>query len=168
MKLIWTRSTWVGDKQDIITWAYGHQCSHFAVSFFDESVFFHSTIGGVQLAEKYHFYKHRIKVFEIDLKTTDIEECELLKTLVEIFGDYEYDYKFFWWLTWAGFKNKILGIKPPFFIEKEDPRSIICHEVIQLLPDEILPTIEFKKSVMPQHLYLMIKDAMEHIPDDVA
>lgn len=164
MKLLWTRSTLINDSQDLITWAFDHRCSHFAVSFFDESVMFHSTIGGVQLSDKFDFYKHRLKVFEIELPTNEVDEAELLKSLVETFGDYEYDYKFFWWLAEVGFMHKILGKKPPTFVEYENPHAIICHEVIQLLPDSLIPAIDFRKSVMPQTLYIMLSDAIDGMP----
>ena len=161
MKLIWTRSTLLSDKEDLITWAFGHRCSHFAIGFLDEAVMFHSVWDGVGVDDYYKFYSHRIKVYEIDIPLSFEEEAEILHSMIDFYGAFKYDYKFFWWLVWAGFKNKILGIKLPFFIKYEDKDAIICHEVLQLLPDDVRPEVDMGAAVMPQSLYLMVLDAME-------
>jgi len=161
MKLVWTRSTWFGDNDDIITWAFGHRAGHFALSFFDETIYYHSTIGGVQVNEAQEFYKHRIKVYEIDVNLSSEEEVELFQAMVSMYAGLEYDYKFFWWLAWVGFKRKIFGIKPPLFIKHQNPAAIICQEVLNLLPDDIRPHIDFKRSVMPETMYLMVRESLE-------
>ena len=161
MKLIWTRSTMLSDKEDVITWAFGHRSSHFAIGFFDEAVMFHSIWDGVGVDDYYDFYSSRVKVYEIDVPTNEDEEAEILKAMIDLYADRAYDYKYFFWLCWIGFKKKILGIKPPMFVESESKDSIICHEVLQLLPDDLRPDIDFGAGIMPETMYLMVKDVWE-------
>lgn len=161
MKLLWTRSTYISDSEDVITWAFDHRCSHFAIGFFDEAVMLHSVWDGVGVDDYYDFYAHRIKVYEIDIPTTMDEEAEILKTMIDLYADKGYDYKFFWWLTKVGFNKKILGKKPPLFVESENKDAIICHELLQLLPDDLRPDIDFGAAVMPETMYLMVRDAWE-------
>lgn len=161
MKLLWTRSTLISDSEDIITWAFGHRSSHFAIGFFDEAVMLHSVWDGVGVDDYYDFYHDRVKVYEIDIPTSEDEEAELLSAMIDLYADRKYDYRYFWWLCVVGFKKKILGIKPPLFVESENKNAIICHELLQLLPDDLRPDINFGASIMPETMYLLVKDAME-------
>jgi hypothetical protein len=163
LKLIWTRSSLLSDKNDPITWAFGHRCGHFAVSFFDETIFYHSNYKGVHVNEYYEFYSSRIKVYEIYIPTEYDEEVQILQAMIDLYGDLSYDWKFFFWLTWHGVKKKLFGITPPKYVGYEDSGAIICHEVLNLLPDDIRPDIDLKASVMPETMYLMVKDAMNGV-----
>jgi len=162
MKLIWTRSSLLSDKHDPITWLFGHRCGHFAIGFFDETIFYHSNWqGGVHVNEYYEFYSSRIKVYEIDIELSRSEEVEILQAMIDLYGDFGYDWKFFAWLTWAGIKKKLFGIHPPMFIKHQEPNSIICHEVLNLLPDGVRPDIDLRAAVMPETMYRLVQDAME-------
>ncbi len=161
MKLIWTRSDILSDEQDLITWAFGHRSSHFAIAFFDEAIFFHSHWRGITIDEYYEFWSKRIKVYEIDVPIEEDEEVEVLKTMIDLHGMLEYDYKFLWWLIKTGAKKKLLSIAPPFFIGEQNPDATICHEALELLPEPFRPEIDFKRAVMPDDLYLMVRDAYE-------
>ena len=165
MRLVWTRSTRLSDEHDIITWAFGHRCSHFAIGFFDEAVLFHSQADGVGVDDYYKFYANRMKVYEIEIPTSYEEEAEILQAMIDLYADLPYDYRFFTWLFWVAFKRKVLGIKPPLFIEQQDAGAIICHEVLNLLPEDIRPDIDLRRSVMPETMYLLVQDATEGMYD---
>jgi hypothetical protein len=122
----------------------------------------HSVWDGVGVDDYYEFYKSRIKVHEIYIPTDEDEEAELLKTMIDLYADKGYDYKYFFWLCWVGFKKKVLGIEPPFFVEYEDKNSVICHELLQLLPDDIRPDINFGAGIMPDKMHLLVMSALNN------
>ncbi len=163
MRLIWTRSDILSDEHDIVTWAYGHRCSHFAIAFFNETVFFHSHWDGVGVDDYYDFYASRIKVYEIEYDIGYEEQSEILQAMIDLHGMLGYDYRFLAWLVWNGAKIKVLGMDPAKRIESEDPDLIICHEAVQLLPDDIRPDIDWSQAVMPEDTYRLIVEASDGV-----
>lgn len=158
MKLIWTKKD-IFRGGDLITWAFNQDCSHFALAFFDETVFFHSSLGGVHILDNEDFYKSRVKVHEIIIEIDPYTEAELLKAISQEHIRKGYDYKFFFWLVWLGFKKKILGMDYHKKITRQDPDSFICHEVYQLVNEvfQLSDPEEFEKAVMPHDLWEIVK-----------
>ena len=163
MKFVFTKSTLLGDNDDVITWAFDHNCSHFAVGFFDEAVFFHSVWDGPGVDDYYEFYKHRKKVYEIDIPLSYEEEAHILFTMIDVGGDLDYDYEFFKWLVKVGFNKKILRKPVPDSVKFQDPGSIICHEALSLMPDNIIEkyfnNVDVSSAVMPEDLYHLLWEA---------
>lgn len=162
MKLIFTRSTLLGDNEDAITWAFGHQCSHFALGFFDEAVMFHSVWDGPGVDDYYEFYKSRKKIYEIEIPISYEEQAQILFAMIDVGGDLDYDYKFFLWLTKVGFDRKILGKDLPSNIKYQNPAAIICHELLNLLPEHIkqkyFGDVDVSDCVMPEDLYVKLME----------
>lgn len=154
MKLVWTKTK----SNDVIAWAFKEPASHVAILFFD-SIIFHSTFSGVDILSKNDFLANRNIVFEKDFSISGDDEQTLLLFFSANETHKKYDWKFFFWLFWRAFLLQVFGKQLPSTVERQDPRHIICTEVLDLLPDHVAPRYDRTKAVTPYRLYLQLKDA---------
>jgi len=153
MKFIWTKSTLLGGKEDLITWGLGEPCSHFAIEFRDGSVF-HSSLHGVELLTNKEFYGTRAKVFEIDYPySRDMK----IKEELNKFRQRKYDWKFFLWLVVVSIKRLVLKVPIPDKIKMHSISGILCTETIDLLPKKYHKDIDLDRATTPYKLYNLLR-----------
>lgn len=160
MKLIWTRMEVFG-KDDIITWAFDHEVSHFAIEFFNGSAILHSDMYGIEVLEPESFYKKRVKIYEIPLEVSHEQEAKTFEAMVKRWGRRKYDFTYFFSLAKQGVRKKFFGKNIDYKQVKHNKEDIICHELFQLIPDNIRPNVDVTQAVMPELLYKIIKEWTE-------
>lgn len=150
MRLVWTKSSYLGNNGDLITWGLDEPVSHFAIILF-ESIVFHSSWFGVEIDSLDDFKAHRIIVLEKPLQISQAVELGVLNKMSKM-SLKGYDWKFFFWLVWRAFLKKIFNIPIPNK-PQEDKSSIICQEALEALPMRIRPVYDKNKAVTPFALY---------------
>lgn len=155
MKFVWTKSTILGGKQDLITWALEEPCSHFAIEFNDGRVF-HSSLHGVKVIKNEKFYHGRALVYNIDFNLK-YETQEKIEDILEQYVGDAYDWLFFFWLVWVAIKRKIFRIHLPDTIGRQQKGGILCTEAINLIPDIYRPNIDLSRVTTPYRLYKILK-----------
>ncbi len=153
MKFIWTRSTLIGEGRDLIAWGLNEPCSHFGIEFRDGEIF-NSTLSGVEFVSKENFYKHRVKVFEMNYSHARDEK---IKKGLRKFEDNKYDWLFFLWLTWSAIKRLIFRIPIPDRIGRHSKNGILCNEAFGLLPKKYHRRIDLDRITTPYKLYSLLR-----------
>jgi len=158
VKLIWTRSTLLGGKDDLITWGLDEPVSHFAI-LFDNDKIYHSSFHGSKVEDKIEVLKNRKVIYDIDIPLTGELE-DITFNSVSVLKN-RYDFLFFFWLVWRGVLFKFLNIKIPDKIGFQNPNETLCTEVLEQLPsnikDKYFNNYNPKKAVTPYKLYKMIE-----------
>lgn len=138
MKLIWVSGTLPLSKA--IMWLLNEPVSHFAIVF-DEKIVFHSDLLGVKISWYATFLKTHTVVYEIDHTDAalDLQEATY-QSIISQYDGKNYDYGAFFYFAWRGLLKKLFN-KP---IPTKDPwgskNGFLCTEMVQTLPDSIVPT----------------------------
>lgn len=154
MKFLWTRSTLLSKKWDIITFWLGEPVSHFALQI--GTRVFHWNFFGFHNDNIEVFKKSRIIVYEIQNPIKTYKLDILIDSMNNRWrGGSYYDYVYFFWLTWRGFLRVLFRVpipyKEPF---GETTYNFICHEAIEALPKNIRPKYDRSKANTPYRLFV--------------
>lgn len=154
MKLLFTRSTLLGGKEDLITWGLEEPVSHFAIEY-KGAVAHSSWSHGVDILPLSELLRSRRIIFEIEVPATPAEAGEFFNRVQERINR-RYDFKFFFWLVWRGILKKIFRIPVPDKIEEEHSYAFLCTEILELLPDSIKPRYDKTRATTPFKLYTQL------------
>lgn len=152
MKIIWSKAK----SHDPICFVLEEPVSHMALCFFD-SIVFHSTFWGVDILSRQDFEANREIVFTMTLPIKDIEEQNLMVYLAATQTHKHYDWPFFFWLCKVALLHKLIRRPMPEKIQVQSRGQILCTEIIELLPDGILPSYDKSRAVTPFRLFKLLE-----------
>ena len=133
MYLLWTRSTLLGQSDDIITWGLEEPVSHFSVQVGDE-VGHSSWDKGIDMMSLEDLLKTRKIIYSIHIPASEQECADFMNNINENI-DKRYDFRFFFWLLWRVILKKFFRIPVPDEIKSEDSRAWLCTEIIDFIPE---------------------------------
>lgn len=154
MRILFTRSTLLGGKEDLITWGLNEPVSHVAIDF-KGAVGHSSWSHGVDILPLSELLRTRKIIYSIDVPATD-EEGKYFLDRVQENIDRKYDFRFFFWLVWRGILKKFFRIPVPDKIESEDSAAVLCSEILDYLPPDIRPKYDKTRATTPFKLYTLL------------
>lgn len=155
MVLLWTRSDYLGPNNDVITWGFDHETSHFAIKFYGGAAtrIVHNTIlGGRRIDGAEGFLKHRNIIKFIEVLLPNGWEELAYNAVTGTDKAKAYDKLYLLWLIGAALKYKLTGVYPTE-VGLDSPAASICHELVEYLPAGIDLGVDFDRAWMPDVLY---------------
>lgn len=136
MIFIWSTNGKAGSR--LIRWGLGHDCSHFAVGFFEEdearAVVVESRLDGGVLVCPLSNFLHRNKVVHIlQAPSTRSEDCALYDDLTKLTKGMSYDYPAILYWLWVGICRKFFGIEGLDKNLLDQENMLYCVEVLSVL-----------------------------------
>lgn len=166
MKLIWVSGTLPLSK--FIMWGLKEPVSHFAIVF-DDKIVFHSDLTGVHISWYNTFLKSHTVVFELDHSDAALElQEQVYQNIINQYDGKWYDYGAFLYFIWRGTLKRFFGKAMPEKNPWGSKSGFLCTEMIQTLPDEMIPApIKAADLSMksPYELWLMLQPLVKSAPE---
>jgi hypothetical protein len=136
MKLVWVYNH--SPLSHAIRYCLNEPCSHFAMVF-DERFVCHSNLFGVNLAW-WKTFQGKNKIYAtMDINLPQVVEEKIYTDIFDTFDGCSYDFLAFSFFIGCAVKHKVEGTPIPKQSQHQKSREFLCTEMLQLLPDEILP-----------------------------